>query len=122
MTTQVSGFKRVILATKYSLAGLSAAWNNEAAFRQELILCVFLVPAAFWLGRDAVEQALLITSLFIVIITELLNSGIEAITDRVGTDHHELSGRAKDVASAAVFISLLLVIVVWGLVVYGRFF
>jgi diacylglycerol kinase (ATP) len=122
MTTQVTGFKRVILATKYSLAGLSAAWNNEAAFRQELVLCAFLVPTALWLGRNTAEQSLLITTLFIVIITELLNSGIEAITDRVGTERHELSGRAKDMASAAVFISLVLVISVWGLVVYSRFF
>ena len=121
MASQVTGIKRVILATKYSLAGLGAAWKNEAAFRQELVLCLVLMPAAFWLGRNAVEYALLLGTLFIVLITELLNSGIEAITDRVGVEHHQLSGRAKDLGSAAVFVSLLMLSCVWGLIAYERF-
>lgn len=121
MASQVTGLKRVILATKYSMLGLGAAWKNEAAFRQELILCLVLVPAAFWLGKNALEQALLLATLFIVLITELLNSGIEAITDRVGVEHHQLSGRAKDLGSAAVFVSLMMVFCVWGLIAYERF-
>ena len=121
MASQVTGLKRVILATKYSMLGLGAAWKNEAAFRQELILCLVLIPAAFWLGQNALEQALLLATLFIVLITELLNSGIEAITDRVGVEHHQLSGRAKDLGSAAVFVSLMMVFCVWGLIAYERF-
>ena len=121
MASQNKGIRRVILATKYSVAGLGAAWKNEAAFRQELVLCLVLAPFAIWLGRTITEQTLLIASLFIVLITELLNSGIEAITDRVSEEHHQLSGRAKDLGSAAVFVSLLMVICVWGLVAYDRF-
>lgn len=122
MASQNKGFRRVILATKYSIAGLSAAWKNEAAFRQELVLCVVLVPLGLWLGRTITEQTILIATLFIVLITELLNSAVEAITDRVSEEHHQLSGRAKDLGSAAVFVSLLMVICVWGLVAYERFY
>ena len=121
MASQVTGFKRVILATKYSFYGLGAAWKNEAAFRQELVLCLVLVPGAFWLGRNAIEYAVLLATLFLVLITELLNSGIEAITDRVGIEHHQLSGRAKDLGSAAVFVSLVMVFCVWGVIAYERF-
>ena len=121
MASQNTGLRRVILASKYSIAGLRAAWKNEAAFRQELMLCVVLAPGAIWLGRTAVEQCLLLASLFVVIITELLNSGIEAITDRVSEEHHQLSGRAKDLGSAAVFVSLLMVMCVWGLIAYDRY-
>jgi diacylglycerol kinase (ATP) len=80
-----------------------------------------LVPAAVWLGETAVERALLIGSCLLVLIVELLNSGIEAVVDRVGTEHHRLSGQAKDLGSAAVFLSLLLVLVVWGLIAWARF-
>ncbi|MEM7465312.1 MAG: diacylglycerol kinase [Pseudomonadota bacterium] len=121
MASQVTGVKRIVLATKYSFAGLSAAWKNEAAFRQELILCILLIPAAFWLGRNALEVALLLGTLFTVLITELVNSAIEAIIDRISVERHPLSGRAKDLGSAAVFMSLLMVICVWGLIAYERF-
>lgn len=117
-----SGFTRVIKATGYSWQGLKAAFAHEAAFRQELALALVLVPAAWLLGRTTLEWALLLGSLFLVLIVELLNSAIEAITDRVGTEHHELSGRAKDMASAAVFLSLANVAVIWGAVAWGRFF
>jgi diacylglycerol kinase (ATP) len=116
-----TGLRRVANATSFSFAGLRAAWREEAAFRQELVLCAVLVPAAVWLGETAVERALLIGSCLLVLIVELLNSGIEAVVDRVGAEHHRLSGQAKDLGSAAVFLSLLLVLVVWGLIAWARF-
>ncbi|HEX7026191.1 MAG TPA: diacylglycerol kinase [Gammaproteobacteria bacterium] len=116
-----TGLSRVIDATFYSWAGMRYAWRNEAAFRQEVILTAILVPIALWLGEDAVQRALLIGVCLIVLIVELLNSGIEAVVDRVGDEYHKLSGSAKDLASAAVFFSLLLTMVVWGLVIYERF-
>jgi diacylglycerol kinase (ATP) len=118
---QNTGFKRVVNATFYSLAGLRAAWRNEAAFRHECVLTLVLTPIAFWLGQNAVERALLIGSCWLVLIVELLNSAVEAIVDRVGTDHHRLSGRAKDLGSAAVFVSLMLALLVWVLVIVERF-
>jgi diacylglycerol kinase (ATP) len=116
-----TGLRRVVNATVFSLAGLRAAWRDEAAFRQEVALCVVLVPTAVWLGQTAVERALLISSCLLVLIVELLNSGIEAVVDRVGSEHHRLSGQAKDLGSAAVLLSLLLVVVVWGLIAWARF-
>jgi len=116
-----TGIRRVIDAARFSMIGLRAAWKNEAAFRQECVLGVILIPLAFWLGRSAVERSLLIGSCLIVLITELLNSAIEAVVDRVGTERNELSGRAKDMASAAVFVSVCLVGVVWALIAFARF-
>jgi len=116
-----TGIRRIVNATFYSLAGLRAAWQHEAAFRQEVMLAVVLIPAGIWLGRTAVERSLLIGSCLLVLIVELLNSGIEAIVDRVGTEPHRLSGQAKDLGSAAVFVSLTLVLVVWGLIAWSRF-
>lgn len=113
-----TGIKRVIKATEYSYQGIVAAWKNEAAFRQEAVLCLLLIPLAYYLGDSALKIMLLVGSLLIVLIVELLNSSIEAIVDRVGTDHHELSGRAKDMGSAAVFISLLLVFITWVTVLF----
>jgi len=104
------------------MAGLASAWKNEAAFRQETILAILLIPAAFWLGANIVHTSLLLLSVFIVLITELLNSSIEATIDRISEDKHELSKRAKDVASAAVFISLLTLIIIWGLAIFDKFF
>jgi len=116
-----TGLGRLVRATVVSLAGLRAAWIHEAAFRQECCASVVLVPAAFWLGQDAAERALLIGVCVLVLIVELLNSAIEAVVDRVGTDHHLLAGRAKDLGSAAVFMSLVLVLFVWGLIAWERF-
>ena len=107
------GWRRLLNAAGYSWAGLKAAWRNEEAFRQEGLLCAALVPVALWLGDNAVEQALLIGSLLLVMMVELLNSAIEAAIDRIGPERHELSGRAKDLGSAAVFIALLNVAVLW---------
>jgi diacylglycerol kinase (ATP) len=98
-----TGILRILWASKYSMQGISAAWKSEAAFRQELLLTAAMLPLAFWLGQTAVERICLITPLFLVVIVELLNSAIEAIVDRIGPEHHQLSGQAKDMGSAAVF-------------------
>ena len=111
-----TGIRRIVNATFFSFAGLRAAWRNEAAFRQECVLAMLLTPAAFWVGRSAVERSLLIGSCWLVLIVELLNSGLEAVVDRVGLDHHKLSGRAKDLGSAAVFVSLMLTALIWTLI------
>jgi len=116
-----TGLRRIVNATFFSWAGLRTAWQSEAAFRQESLLAAVLIPAGIWLGQNAVERALLIGSCLLVLITELLNTAVEYVVDRVGTDHHRLSGHAKDVGSAAVFISLVLTVVVWGLIGWERF-
>lgn len=112
------GFTRLIKAVIYSWQGFRAAFRNEAAFRQELFLALILIPAAFWLGDNGIECALMVGSIMIVLIVELVNSGIEAVVDRFGGEHHRLSGRAKDIGSAAVLLSLINVVVVWGLVLF----
>jgi diacylglycerol kinase (ATP) len=116
-----TGFDRVVRATGYSMAGLSTAYRGESAFRQEFWLAVILVPAAFWVGRGWVEVALLVGSVLLVLIVELLNSGIEAAIDRVSLELHELSKRAKDLASAAVFLSLVLCAGIWLAALWQRF-
>jgi len=118
---QNKGLRRVINAFFFSMAGLRAAWVNEAAFRQECAFALVLTPLGIWLGHNAVERALLIGSCLLVLVVELLNSGIEAAVDRVSTDRHRLSGRAKDLGSAAVFVSLVIVVLVWGLIAWERF-
>ena len=117
-----TGIRRILRATKFSAQGLAQAWQHEAAFRQELVLVLLLAPVAVWLGQTALERAVLIGCCLIVLIVELINSAIEAAIDRHGDEHHELSGRAKDMGSAAVFVSLVLVAVVWGLIAAERFF
>ena len=116
------GIGRIWRATLYSLAGIRAAWTHEAAFRQEVLLTMILAPAAFWLGGSTVERLLLLGSCMIVLITELLNSAVEAAIDRISDDQHRLSARAKDLGSAAVFISLWLAGITWSLIGYDRFF
>lgn len=116
-----TGFRRVVNATFYSVAGLRTAWRTEAAFRQECVAVVVLIPIAVWLGQSAAQRALLLCSCVLVLIVELVNTAIELVVDRVGTDHHELSGRAKDVGSAAVFTSIALAMLVWVLVAWERF-
>jgi len=121
MASEVTGLRRLWNALFYSAAGFRAAWRHEAAFRQEAMLTLALLPAAWWLARTPLELALLVGSCLLVLIVELLNSGIEAVTDRVGLERHELSGRAKDLGSAAVLLSLVLVACVWGGVAAARF-
>ena len=116
-----TGLRRIINATLFSMAGFRVAWRDEAAFRQELLLCVVLIPTAFWLGRTAVERSLLIGSCLVVLIVELLNTGIENVVDRFGEERHPLSGQAKDMGSAAVFTSLMLTLVIWSLIAWERF-
>jgi diacylglycerol kinase (ATP) len=111
-----TGFKRVIKAFGYSLDGLKTVWQNEAAFRQELIFVIILVPLALYLTNNTVERVLLILPLFLVLIVEILNSAVEACIDRIGDETHILSKQAKDMASTAVAISLLLVVVVWTII------
>lgn len=113
-----TGLARIIAAGGYSWQGLSAAFKHEAAFRQELLLAIILIPAAFWLAESSVQVALMISSLFIVLMVEILNSAIEAVVDRIGSEHHELAGRAKDMASAAVFLALSNVAIVWLLIIF----
>lgn len=103
------------------MKGLSAALKYEEAFRLELIALIPMLPLAIWLGESGVAQALLIGSLLLVLIVELINSAIEAVVDRVGVEHHTLAGRAKDIGSAAVFMALLNVAVIWGLIAWERF-
>jgi len=110
------GLERLFKALGFSMQGLTAAFRNEAAFRQEIYLSIALVPLGIYLGETGAERALLVSVLFLVLITELINSGMEAVVDRFGGEHHELSGRAKDIASAAVLISLINVLIVWGCV------
>lgn len=108
--------ERLIKAAGYSVEGLKAAYQHEASIRLEARLLLVLVPAALWLGDNGIERAILITSLLGVFIVELLNSAIETVVDRISLERHELSKRAKDIGSAAVFIAIANVVVVWGLV------
>ena len=113
------GLTRVVNAFNYSIAGFRACYRNEAAFRQEAFALLFLIPLGLYLGQNGVERALLVGSLLIVPLFELLNSAIEAVVDRFGGEHHELSGRAKDIGSASVFLAIVLAAVVWGFVLFG---
>jgi diacylglycerol kinase (ATP) len=118
---QRGGVSRIWHAGLYSLAGLRYAWQSQAAFRQEALLALVMVPAAFWLGQTVIERLLLVGSVVLVLITELCNSAIEAIVDRIGTELHPLSGAAKDLGSAAVLFSLLFALLTWVLIGLQRF-
>jgi len=113
------GWTRLVRATVVSYWGFGYALRNEEAFRIELLLCLLLAPLALWLGQDKIERVLMLMSLIVVLITELLNTGVELVVDRIGKEKNPLSGAAKDVGSAAVHLSLLQVPVVWGLVLLG---
>ena len=110
------GLRRLYNAFHYSMSGLCKCFRHEEAFRQELFASLVVVPLGIWLGESGLERALLVGSWLIVLIVELLNSAVEATVDRVGSEHHKLSGRAKDIASAAVFMSIVSTLAVWGLV------
>ena len=111
-----TGIARVIDATGYSMKGLKAAWQNEAAFRQEIMLAVIGIPLAYYLAETKYDFLWMILPLFLVVVAELTNSAIEAAIDRIGHEHHELAGRAKDIGSALVFVCLVLVMVVWSVI------
>lgn len=109
---------RILKAFFYSLAGLRAAWKDETAFRQEVLLALLLIPTAFFLAPDKISLVLMVASVLLVLLVELLNTAIEAALDRTGTEIHPLAKKAKDTASAAVLIALLIVAVVWGVILF----
>ena len=112
---------QIINAFKWSMKGLKAAWDYESSFRLEVYLFLILAPLGFWLGQTGVEKALLVCCLMVVLIVEVLNSAIEAVVDRFGGEHHELSGRAKDLGSASVCLSDIIVIICWACILGPRF-
>jgi diacylglycerol kinase (ATP) len=121
LLASMTDMRRIARAGSYSLAGFSAAIRKEAAFRQEIVLFVVLAPLGYWLGTNGIERVLLIGSLLIVLIVELLNSAVEAVVDRVSKKHHKLSGRAKDMGSAAVTVAILLVILTWACILSDHY-
>ena len=110
------GLKRFINAILFSFAGFKVTWKHEEAFRQEVIVFIIAVPLAIWLAENKIEIVLLIASVGLVMVVELLNSGLEAVVDRIGHEYHELAGRAKDIGSAAVMLSILLSVATWLLI------
>ncbi|MBK6658091.1 MAG: diacylglycerol kinase [Proteobacteria bacterium] len=121
MTRSRHSLRRMLRACGNSLRGLLLGWRFETAFREEVLLGAALLPLSFWVGRDVLDYALLIGSVLMLMVTELFNSAIEALTDRVSTDYHELSGRAKDYAAAAVLLAALVMVAVWGAIAWLRF-
>ncbi|MBX2885585.1 MAG: diacylglycerol kinase [Granulosicoccus sp.] len=113
MKNEATGVRRLVAATRFSLAGLKATYSTEEAFRQECWLAVCLIPIAVVIGESATDVAMMIASVLLLLITELLNTAVEIVVDRIGEEFHELSGRAKDAGSAAVLIALILMIVIW---------
>ena len=115
-----TGFRRVILACSATWRGLAGAFRDEAAFRQELALAVAVIPLGLWLGRTGIERALLVAPMLNVLIVELINTSIEAVVDRIGLERNALAGLAKDIGSAAVFMSFVLLGAVWLIVLWGH--
>jgi diacylglycerol kinase (ATP) len=116
-----TGMARLIKATTYSWKGIRAAFRHEAAFRQELLLVLVLFPASFWVARSMIEWVLLVVPLLLVLVVELLNSAIESVVDRISDQAHVLSGQAKDMGSAAVLFSLLIIVAAWVPITWTRF-
>ncbi|ALM53923.1 diacylglycerol kinase [Halomonas huangheensis] len=116
-----TGWRHLVHSTRYSLKGLKAAFRNESAFRQELGLCLVLIPLAWWIGDTPVEWILLVGSCFMVLIVELVNSAIESVVDRIGPERHVLSGRAKDIGSAAVMLALIMAALTWVLLAADKY-
>jgi diacylglycerol kinase (ATP) len=114
-----TGLRRLLNAFGYSMAGIKAAYKNEDAFRQEVLMAIVMIPLAIYLGETGLEKAIMIASVLLVIIVELLNSSIEATVDRISLENHNLAKRAKDIGSAAVLLSLVNMAVVWGLLIFG---
>ena len=111
----------IVNAFRYTFAGFKSAWQKELAFRGEVVVVAVMLPLGIWLGQSAAERALLIVSLLLILITELVNSALEAVVDRIGPQRHELSKRAKDLGSAAAFVSMVAAALVWIIIAYGRF-
>ena len=115
------GPRQMLQAFRYSMQGLKAAWRYESSFRLESYLFLVLAPIALWLGAGAIEKALMVGSLLLVLLVELLNGAIEAIVDKTTPEYNELAGRSKDMGSAAVFLCMVNVVVVWGLILVPRY-
>lgn len=112
------GITRILNAIRYSWEGFGAAWKNEAAFREELLLAVITIPLAFYLGKTGVERGLMVGAILLILIVEILNSGLEAVVDKASPEKHELAKRAKDMGSAAVFLSIINAAVIWACVLW----
>ncbi len=121
MLTGSDEIKRLIKAAGYSAKGIKAAWDNEAAFRLEVKIFAVLFPASFFMAQNVVQWILLISPLLLVLMLEVINSAIESVVDRIGPEHHELSGRAKDMSSAAVAFCAVLIILTWGAIAWENF-
>lgn len=111
---KLAGLRRLALAFVHSWQGFMGALRHEAAFRQEMVLAMVLVPVGLYIGHTPLERALLVGAVLVVLIVELLNTGIETVVDRIGLERHELSGLAKDVGSTAVFLSFVFLVVIWA--------
>ncbi|HAY40784.1 MAG TPA: diacylglycerol kinase [Gammaproteobacteria bacterium] len=116
MKNEATGIRRIISAFRFSIQGLKSCYQSETAFKQEVWAAILLVPLSFWVTTVSIERVLLILPIFIVLIIELINTAVESLVDRVGNEYHELSGKAKDLGSAAVWLSLLLVILTWSII------
>lgn len=112
------GLKRIIAATGYSIKGLKAAYRNEAAIRQEMIAGIVVIPLAFIFANSGVELALLLGSALLIFLMELVNSALEAVVDRIGSEHHVLSGQAKDIGSALVMVAIVIFMIVWASILF----
>ncbi len=117
--TALKGGARLRAAAANSIAGLKAAWDHEEAFRQEVILVMLAIPLSFWVGNTALERLLLLAVIVLVLIVELLNTAVESVVDRVGLERHELSGRAKDQASAAVLLAVAVAVATWLVIAFS---
>lgn len=114
--------RHIVNALIWSVAGIKAAWKHEIAFRAQVVVIAIMLPVGFWLARTVVEWFILFGSCMLVLITELLNSALESIVDRIGPEPHELSGRAKDLGSAAAFFSMITAAIIWALIAFEHFF
>lgn len=122
MTKSIHGIRRVINAATYSFKGIAQCFKREPAFKEEMILAAFMLPFALWVDVGVVEKIILVATVLLVLITELLNSAVEAVVDLVSPDHHELAGLAKDFGSAAVFFALILCAFSWAMILIEHFF
>tara|TARA_R110002072_G_scaffold4663_8_gene32685 strand:+ start:70139 stop:70537 length:399 start_codon:yes stop_codon:yes gene_type:complete len=118
MKSPATGINRLFYATLFSARGLKALWSGEAAFRQEVFMLLVLTPVILWVNVSPAERALLVLSLLLILVTEMLNSAVEAVVDRIGDEYHELSGKAKDIGSAAVLFSLVGASIIWGIILW----
>jgi diacylglycerol kinase (ATP) len=115
------GVERLVDATSYSFKGIRSVWVNEAAFRQEVVASLVMLPLSFLVAQDAVQWLLLVLPLMLILVVELLNSAIESVVDRIGPERHDLSGRAKDMGSAAVLFCIVMIVLSWGTIAWNNF-